>query len=59
MSVRKHQIIATTSTPSSTSAEQWHLLYILYVSPIKKSDWGTLVPRFNVENIRKLGFVLE
>jgi hypothetical protein len=24
-----------------------------------KSDWGTLVHRFNVENVMKLGFVLE
>jgi hypothetical protein len=25
----------------------------------KKSDWGTLVPRTNVENVMKLGIVLE
>jgi hypothetical protein len=25
----------------------------------RESDWGTLVPRTNVENIIKLGFVLE
>jgi hypothetical protein len=25
----------------------------------KKSDWGTLVPRINVENGIKLGFLLE
>jgi hypothetical protein len=25
----------------------------------KKSDWGTLVPRFNVENVMNLGFVRE
>jgi hypothetical protein len=25
----------------------------------KKSDWGTLVPRINVENGIKLGFSLE
>jgi hypothetical protein len=24
-----------------------------------KSDWGTLVPRINVENRIKLGFILE
>jgi hypothetical protein len=24
-----------------------------------KSDWGTLVPRTNVENVMKLGSVLE
>jgi hypothetical protein len=24
-----------------------------------RSDWGTLVPRTNVENVMKLGFVLE
>jgi hypothetical protein len=24
-----------------------------------KSDWGTLVPRISVENLMKLGFVLE
>jgi hypothetical protein len=31
-----------------------------FVGYIKaKSDWGTLVPRTNVENIMKLGFVLE
>jgi hypothetical protein len=26
---------------------------------IEKSDWGTLVPRINVENGIKLGFLLE
>jgi hypothetical protein len=26
---------------------------------VKKSDWGTLVPRINVENGIKLGFALE
>jgi hypothetical protein len=25
----------------------------------KQSDWGTLVPRINVKNVIKLGFVLE
>jgi hypothetical protein len=25
----------------------------------EKSDWGTLVPRINAENLMKLGFVLE
>jgi hypothetical protein len=25
----------------------------------EKSDWGTLVPRINVENGVKLGFLLE
>jgi hypothetical protein len=24
-----------------------------------KSDWGTMVPRTNVENVMNLGFVLE
>jgi hypothetical protein len=28
-------------------------------SVAEKSDWGTLVPRINVENVIKLGFVLE
>jgi hypothetical protein len=29
------------------------------VKLFKKSDWGTLVPRINVENGIKLGFLLE
>jgi hypothetical protein len=29
------------------------------VHPSKKKDWGTLVLRITVENIIKLGFVLE
>jgi hypothetical protein len=30
-----------------------------YTFPSKKSDWGTLVPRINVENGIKLRFLLE
>jgi hypothetical protein len=26
---------------------------------LKKNDWGTLVPRINVENVIKFGFILE
>jgi hypothetical protein len=26
---------------------------------LKKSDWGTLVPKINVENGIKLGFLME
>jgi hypothetical protein len=37
-------------TPNNTS----HLLEIWI-----KNDWETLVPRINVENVIKLGFVLE
>jgi hypothetical protein len=29
------------------------------ISLLQKSDWGTLVPRINVENGIKLGFLLE
>jgi hypothetical protein len=35
----------------------------VYISTIStsflKNDWGTLIPRINVENGIKLGFVLE
>jgi hypothetical protein len=30
-----------------------------YIFSIKKRDWGTLVPRINVENGNILGFLLE
>jgi hypothetical protein len=29
------------------------------IKTLQKSDWGTLVPRINVENDIKLGFLLE
>jgi hypothetical protein len=36
------------------------LLFLsIFALPIMKNDWGTLVPRINVENVMKLGFVLE
>jgi hypothetical protein len=35
------------------------LFYVNIKSYFEKSDWGTLVPRIDVENGIKLGFVLE
>jgi hypothetical protein len=32
---------------------------VVNIYEIKKSDWGTLVPRINVKNVIKLGFILE